>query len=282
MKVLSYKYLLPNESGIIPELERSGYMTPQYINLVQEYLSTVILTGKVAFLYAAGVVLLASEARNTKDKQIYRERALDSSICIKELAAYSMHKWIGSFNGKENIQYANINANTCASSMFSLYEAEQLLNQGFDQVVIVAEEKTSYNTIRVFDEHKIDLKIGEGLAIIHLGKATNPADEDITNCQWSYEYNRNPFGVTSTGYAAVFNESDYINPHGTGTSINEDAESTVYGTIEQLRYKEQIGHTQGVSGLIEVCMILDENIQGNVLCVSSGLGGFYGSCIIRK
>lgn len=282
MKVLSYKYLLPNESGIIPELDRSGYMTPQYISLVQEYLSTVTLSGKVAFLYAAGVVLLASEARNTKDKQIYRERALDSSICIKELAAYSIHKWIGSFNGKENIQYANINANTCASSMFSLYEAEQLLNQGFDQVVIVAEEKTSYNTIRVFDEHKIDLKIGEGLAIIHLGKATDPADEDITDCQWSYEYNRNPFGVTSTGYSAVFTETDYINPHGTGTSINEDAENAVYGSIEQLRYKGQIGHTQGVSGLIEVCMVLDENIQGNVLCVSSGLGGFYGSCIIRK
>lgn len=282
MKVLSYKYIAPNEDGIVEALDRQGYMTPQYINLVEEYLGEIELTGKCAFLYAAGAAITASEARNAEDKGIYREKEKKSSTVIRELAAYGMHKWIGMVNGRSNIKYANVNANTCASSMHSLYEAEQLLSNGFDMVMIVAEEKTAYNTLRIFDEHTIDIKVGEGLAIMVLGKASSPADEDITDCKWSYEYNRNPFGVTYTGYKEVYTECEYVNPHGTGTDNNEMAENAVYGYTTQLRYKHKLGHTQGVSGLLEVCMVLDEDISGSVLCVSSGLGGFYASCILHK
>lgn len=277
MKVLSYKYLTPNQDGIIPELDRSAYMASQYITLVQDYISTVKFTGKAAFLYAGGVMLSASEARNVTDRGFYREHPKPSGTGIRELAAYSMHRWIGMFEGKENIQYANINGNTCASSMFSLYEAEKLLNDGFDEVFILAEEKTSYSTLRVFDESCIDLKIGEGLAMIHLGKG-----EGISNCKWFYEYSRNPFAVTPYGYSSVNQVCDYVNPHGTGTAINEVAETEIFKDTPQLRYKEIIGHTQGVSGLLEVCLVLDEDIHGDVLCVSSGLGGFYGSCVVQK
>lgn len=278
MKVLSYKYILPSEDGIVDDLDRSGYMTPQYINMMREFLGTIQLNGKVAFLYAGGVLLPASEGRVLEDKMVYRERLNQSGTCIKEVAAYSMHKWIGELNGREYIQYANINGNTCASSMYSLYEAEQLLNNGYDEVVIVAEEKTSYNTLRIFDEHGIDLKVGEGCAVIHLGKD----GDDIHTCKWSYEYNRNPFGVTQTGYSKVWSECDIVKPHGTGTENNESAES-IYRDTLQLRYKEKYGHTQGVSGLLEVCLALDESIKDTtILCISSGLGGFYGSCIIQK
>jgi len=275
MKVLSYKYILPNTEGVVETLDRQGYMTPQYISMMEEYILAIRLTGKCAFLYAGGAVVTASEARNAEDKMIYREHAKQSSMVIKELAAYSMHKWIGMLNDRDKIKYANINANTCASSMYSLYEAEQLLNNGYDEVIIVAEEKTAYNTLRIFDEHTIDLKVGEGCVVMHLGKG-----EGISDCKWSYEYNRNPFGVTSTGYAEVMSECDYVKPHGTGTHNNENAEK-VYGDTPQLRYKETYGHTQGVSGLLEVCLVLDEKVSGNVLCVSSGLGGFYGSCLVH-
>lgn len=281
MKVLSYKYVVPNDEGVVEELDRSGYMTTQYIEMMSEYLGRLEVKGKVAFLYAGGVLLPASEARNAKDTGKFRESINVSGTCIREIAAYSMHKWIGAINGREYIQYANINGNTCASSMHSLYEAEKLLNDGFDEVVVVAEEKTSYNTLRIFDEHGIKLKVGEGCAIVHLGKAESPADEDIIECKWAYEYNRNPFGVTSSGYEKVVSECDYVKPHGTGTVNNETAEQ-VYGGIPQLRYKEQYGHMQGASGLIEVCKVLDADVDGRVLCVSSGLGGYYGSCIVQK
>lgn len=280
MKVLNYKYVKPNEVGVVEELERSGYMTQQYIAIMQDWLQTFSVKGRVAFLYAGGVLLPASEARNVTDNGQYREEMHNSGACIRETAAYSMHRWIGSLNGKEYVQYANINGNTCASSMYSLYEAEQLLNSGYDEVVIVAEEKTSFNTLRIFDEMGIDIKVGEGCAIIHLGKAEGPADEDIINTKVWYEYNRNPFAVTEDGYQHVMTDADFINPHGTGTKTNEDAEC--FYTKPQLRYKEHIGHTQGVSGLLEVCMVLDESIDGKVLCVASGLGGFYASCIVQK
>ena len=281
MKVLSYKVVLPNNDGIVEGLDRLGYMTPQYQDLVYDYMKAIRLEGRCAFLYAGGAVVTASEARNSTKDNKYREPVKESTALIKELAAYSMHKWIGLLNGKECIEYANINGNTCASSMHSLYEAEQLLNSGFDQVVIVAEEKTASNTLRIFDEHGIDLKVGEGCVIMHLGKASSPADEDITDCKWSFEYNRNPFGVTSSGYSKVFSDCAIVKPHGTGTGNNEEAES-IYKDKEQLRYKEKYGHTQGVSGLLEVALVLDEEVIGDVCCISSGLGGFYGSCIVHK
>lgn len=277
MQVKSYKYLLPDETGLVPGIDRDSYMTPSYIDMVREYIESIELKGKVAFLYVGGVTLSAGETRNTVDKGVLRERARTSSICIKELTAYHMHKWIGSFKGRENIEYANISANTCASSMYSLYEASKLLDEGYDEVIIVAEEKTSYNTLRVFDEHNIDLKVGEGLAIIHLEPGVQ-----ITDCKWQYKYNRNPFGVDADGYRKVFTESGYVKPHGTGTANNEQAENEVFGDKPQLRYKETIGHTQGISGLLELCLVLDEDIKGDVLCVASGLGGFYGSCVVHK
>lgn len=264
MKVLSYKYTTAGSE------DRTAYMTPYYIGVMQEYLDGIQVRGKVAVLYAGGVTLSASEARNANGGN-------HTTTAIKEISAYSMHKWIGMLDGKENVCYASVNGNTCASSMYALYEAERLLLDGYDEVVVIAEEMTSYNTVRVFDEMHIDLKIGEGCAIIHLGKDGT----DITECKWSYEYNRNPFGVTPSGYNKVVTDCDYIKPHGTGTPTNEEAEK-VYGDKPQIRYKEDIGHTQGASGLIEVCKVLDENISGRVMCVSSGLGGFYGSCIIQK
>lgn len=281
MKVKSYKYIKPNHEGIIESLDRHDYMTAQYIDMMYEYISKLNLKGRCAFLYAGGVLLTGSEARNALDSGKYREPAKDTGLCIKELAAYSMHKWIGCLNDKASIEYANINGNTCASSMHSLWEAEQLLNNGFDEVIIVAEEKTAYNTLRVFDEMRIELQIGEGLAIVHLGKDGDGIE--IDNTKWAYEYNRNPFGTTSVGYEKINSESDMVNPHGTGTDNNESAEQEIVGDRPQLRYKEKIGHTQGVSGLIEVCMVIDDpEACGDILCTSAGLGGFYGSCIVHK
>lgn len=277
MKVLSYKYLLPEEDLLVKNLDRDAYMSTTYIELVRDYIDSVKLKGKVAFLYVGGATLSSSESRISKDLGLFRESTRNSTICIKELSSYSMHKWIGSFKDRDTIKYANINANTCASSMYSLYEASKLLDEDFDEVIIVAEEKTSYNTLRIFHEHNIELKVGEGLAIIHLTKG-----DDITDCKWSYEYNRNPFAVTKEGYNTIYTESDYINPHGTYTEANEEAEKELCRDTKQLRYKDRIGHTQGVSGLLELCLVLDEDIKGKVLCVASGLGGFYGSCIINK
>lgn len=260
------------------ELVQEEYMTAQYIDMAIDYLESIELSGKCAFLYAGGALLTPGESRVSEDSGSLRRSLQRSTLAIKELAAFSMHKYIGMLADRDKVEYANINGNTCASSMHSLYEAEKLLESGFDEVVIVAEERTSYNTLRVFDESRIDLKVGEGIAIIHLKKGGN----DISKCQWKYEYGRNPFAVSTEGYRSIDGEADYVNPHGTCTPTNEDAEQPVVDGRKELRYKEEIGHTQGASGLIEVCKVLDEDIVGDVLCMTSGLGGFYGSCIVHK
>ena len=273
MTVNSYRYL------INPDIDVNGYMTPQYIKLLRGYLQGIELTGKTAVLYVGGALLSPSEARNTDGSKDLRRDAQNSTMAVKELAAYSMHKWISLLCNNGRVEYANINGNTCASSLYSMYEAERLLDNGFDDVVIIAEEKTSYNTLRVFEESMIDLKVGEGVAVMHLTKG----GDDIHSCKWAYEYNRNPFGVTESGYNKVWQKCDAVKPHGTGTDNNESAEQLVISDVRQVRYKEEIGHCQGASGLLEICMLLDDDsVSGSVLCMAAGMGGFYGSCIVEK
>ena len=69
-------------------------------------------------------------------------------------------------------------------------------------------------------------------------------------------------------------------PAGLGMEFS-NAEKEVFGNV--LGYKDKIGHCQGASGLIELCMVLDDDkLKGKILCTASGLAGFYGSCLVEK
>lgn len=258
--------------------DRVEYMNSQYIKLFKDEMSSISLEGNVAFLYVGGTSVHTSENRNYVGKFEGTQPILNSGPAIKDLTAYMMHKYIGLLNKNgNNITYANINSNTCASSMYSLYEAENLLLQNIVQhVVVLAEEKTSLATMRIFHEHGISVKAGEGFACMVL--SLSGEGQTITNTKWEYSYNRNPFLVDSVGYAKVYSDTKLVKGHKTGTEQNDSAEKEVFG--ETFGYKDIIGHCQGSSGLIEICLVLDEELE-DVLCVSSGLGGFYGSCTIN-
>ncbi len=259
--------------------DRLNYMNAQYLKMFKARLSTVKLEGKVAFLYAGGVTSHTSESRNYVGEFTCTQPILDNGPVIKVLSAYMMHKYIGILcNSGNDVTYANINGNTCASSLHSVYEAEYLLYSGVvDHVVIVAEEKTNLSTVRIFREHGIDITVGEGFACVVLSdKGTGPT---ITNAKWEYSYNRNPFLVDEKGYEKVYSDSELVKGHKTGTSQNDESEKNVFG--DTFGYKDKIGHCQGASGLIEICLVLDEGLE-DVLCVASGLGGFYGSCIVNE
>jgi 3-hydroxy-3-methylglutaryl CoA synthase len=253
-------------------------MTTQYIRKHKDKLADIKLKGRVALLYVGGVGISNSETSEANYKFECSVDNLKNSMVIKGIHAYMMHKYAGilSRNGND-ITYANISANTCASSLYSLYEAEGLLDRDVvDYVVIIAEEKTSKDTVRIFNEHSIDLTVGEGFACMVLGRG-----EGISECKWEYRYNNNPFLVSVDGYAKVATEADMVKGHKTGTVQNDTAEAEAFG--DTVGYKDKIGHCQGASGLIEVCMVLeDANMQGRILCVASGLGGFYGSCVVTK
>ena len=264
----------------ISSIDRSSYMTSVYMDKFSKKLRKIKLTGRTAVLYAAGTTIALGESRNYSGDYSCSLNKEDSAIALKDSTGYMLHKYIGKLvsNGCD-IVYANINSNTCASSMHSLYEAEDLLsNNRVDNVVIISEEKTSHNTLRVFAEMGISLKPSDGFACMVLSRGGKGIK--ITDTKWEYEYNRNPFGTTKDGYSKLLCDADSVKVHGTGTDNNTFAESIFKNQIE---YKSKIGHAQGASGLLEVCMLIDDdNVHGDILCVASGLGGFYGGCKVHK
>ena len=259
---------------------RESYMTVEYTKMFKDKLNSIKLDGKIGFLYVGGVGVHNAEGRNYVGSEKYTQPLLDDGLVIKDLQAYMMHRYIGMLvkNGN-NVTYANINSNTCASSLYSVYEAERLLKDKIvDYVVILAEEKTSFNTIRIFKEYEIDVKPGEGFACIVLSNETDGIQ--ITDSKWEYSYSTNPFYVSAEGYNKVNTPAQEVKGHKTGTEQNDEAELKVFGNT--FGYKDKIGHCQGASGLIEICKVLDDSSKTNVLCVASGLGGFYGSCVVNK
>ena len=260
--------------------DRTTYMTADYISKFGKDISDIKLSGKVGVMYASGASLHQGESRSYLGSYTNTLEIQPSGPIIKELTAYMLHKYIGLLNNDNDIVYANINSNTCASSMYSIWEAKQLIDSGkLDHAIIIAEEKTSFNTIRIFHEHHINVNPGEGFALIVVSK--EGAGVPLLDAKWEYSYNRNPFLVDAVGYQKVKCEADVVKGHKTGTEQNDSAEIEVFGSI--YGYKDKIGHCQGASGLIELCMVLDDNnLKGKILCTASGLGGFYGSCLVEK
>jgi 3-oxoacyl-(acyl-carrier-protein) synthase len=78
---------------------------------------------------------------------------------------------------------------------------------------------------------------------------------------------------------------DMIKMHGSGTEQNTTAEdeaiNELFGNIDRIEYKSKIGHSQGVSAVVEICKLMDEYQNKSVLVNASGLGNFYGSCYVR-
>jgi hypothetical protein len=286
MYINEYDYIIATEENSdyisINDLNRTDYI---YNYSLEHIHLNMVLDKPTAILYAAGTTISTSECRDgTKiNPRLAGSIPLFKSTAgIRETTAYAMHKWIGKMTNKEFIVYANINCNTCSSSMYSLWEAEMLLkNKVCDEVIIITEEKSSFSTTRIFKELNIPLMVSDGIAVMRLGKEKRK--NQITDCKWSYEYNVNPFLTTKSGYAKVDTDCNQIKPHGTGTNTNDAAEASLVSYRDSIYYKDVIGHSQGASALLEICLLLDDNrYSGDTLCVASGLGGFYGSCIVKK
>lgn len=282
MYIRDYKYLTSTvDCGDHLEIEgisRDGYVTDQYINKIPQ----IVLDRKTAVLYAPGVSVSQSESRDPAGINDKFKGSVPLGVAgplVKELTMYGLHRWVGSMVNNEFVTYASVNGNTCASSMYAMFEAEMLLKAGVvDEVVVIAEERTSYNTIRIFKEHSVDVRVSDGFAVVRFVR--EPVGFEVSKCKWGFEWNRNPFAVSKSGYLKVVSEHDVVKGHGTGTGVNNEAE-TVFGDV--VEYKSQIGHCQGASALVELCMAIDDSkLNGDVLCVASGLGNVYGSCVLSK
>lgn len=276
---------LEDKSHIISTVDRDAYMTNEYAKLSKQYFESLNLEGSTALLVAAGPASHHSESR------VFNGEYKNGSVAIKSQASYGMFNIAKLFRNVE-LDYANINANTCASSMHCIYEAYDLIhNKGFSHVIVMAMEQVEESELLLFRQLNVDLVCGDGFCFMVLSKECEKplAEINSTSFIWNREYH--PMFVSKEGYLKLINKLDnnvdLIKPHGTGTGVNDEAENSaiqeVFGDIQKIYYKDKIGHTQGASAVLELAMLCDEiKKDTTAMCLASGLGGFYGGCTIRK
>ena len=273
------------KSKTISSLNRDNYMTVEYHKLVKEHIESVSGWGKSALLYAGGPVNHHSDGRNVKGL------AKPGTIAIKSQAGMSLFNVAKSFTSVD-FEYASINGNTCASSMHSVYEAYKLIHEeDYDTVVVYAADMVEDTQLLLFKQLDIDLVCGDGIAILEFSK--NSCDGvEVEDVAWIWNNDPSPMTVTKEGYLKVLHKlkcdsATFVKPHGTRTGRNDIAENEAlaeyYDVIpEMLYYKDEIGHTQGASSAVELGMFADSELVGRCIMLASGLGGFYGGCVVNK
>ena len=281
MHIVEYKSIHGTEHRekyiAIPELDRYKPSVPQFIKLAN---LSIILDKPTAFLYVDGFSVAQSESGiNTPKVKTYLP-------AIKSGSSYIAHQWIDTFKGLEHLLTVDIMSGTCAAGIHALYEAQRLLNEGdVKDVIIIGGERITDDTIRLFRELMIPITCGDGFFYMRLTETAEGCMHDIHDIKWKYHYNRNPFVFTEEVLNTLTPDYpvDYVKLHGTGTSANTESEAGLAMIGIPVVYKNTIGHTQGVSSLLETCLVLDDpEISGRVLVVANGLGGFYGSFTLEK
>lgn len=288
MFINSYK-IAYSENKKIELIDRNEYMTSQYINVSKDYInnvSSIDLNSKTAFLYAAGPAIHHSDARDIKST------VKSASTAVKSQIGYNVYNIARMFKNIK-IDYISTNANTCASSMFCIHEAKKLIdNDGFTDVIIFASDIVDDTQELLFKQLGVDIKCGDGLAIMHITSSeTKNSIAEITNTSWCWNLDSSPMAVSEAGYNKVIDELcdnniDSIKVHGSGTARNDEEEIKAISKLSYdkiFSYKSKIGHTQGVSALLELCLLIEEEYKWkNCLVLASGLGGFYGGCVVNK
>ena len=277
MQIIDYRYITGNDHWntqvTIRDLDRDKPATPQFIELSGLQVELNVPTG---FIYIAGTQVDQSESGLGNSTGSYRP-------AIKDTTPYAAHQWASTFKNIHMLQSMEVVNGTCASAIHAIYRAHQLLNDhlsGVEEIIIIGHERTTPDTVRLFKELGIKVTCGDGFVYMKLGRGI-----EISKPQWLWAYNENPFNLTRVQLDNLIPayKVGYVKLHGTGTPSNEAAERSLELLATPLRYKHVIGHTQGISALLETCLVLDDpTIRGRILVVANGLGGYYGSFTLTK
>lgn len=275
MHIIDYHYINGQSvrDGIvhIPELDRNKPSTPQFIELAS---LNIELSRPTAFICIDGTTVHQSESGLGKGTDQYVP-------AIKGTSPYVAHQWCSTFKNKEFLVSMEIVNGTCASAVQALWRANQIIdNCQAEEVIIIGQERITTDTVRLFKELGIGVTCGDGFVYMRLGRGF-----DITQVQWKWAYNANPFMFDRKDLDTLIPSYriGYVKLHATGTAQNEAAEAGLAQVATNLRYKGQIGHTQGISALLETCLILsDASIRGRILVTANGLGGYYGAFTLTK
>lgn len=277
MQIIDYKYLHGTNADkgyvAITELVRNKPATPQFIELMD---LKIELTEPTAFVYIAGTQIDQSESGLNTGTGTYFP-------AIKSSTPYVAHQWASTFNNIELLVSMEVVNGTCASAIHAIYRAHEIIMDPInpaENVIIIGHERITQETMRLFKELGVKITCGDGFVYMKLS-----AGIDISIPKWLWAYNKNPFVFTKKTLNNLIPayKVGYVKLHGTGTPCNNKAEQGLEDLSTPLYYKPMIGHTQGISALLETCILLDdENIRGRILVVANGLGGYYGSFTLTK
>ena len=221
------------------------------------------------------------------------------------LAGYSVNK-LGRF------EYMTTDATACISSASALTQGYNLIKSGqLKKVLIIAcEDGSSIDLLEFFAKYKVSNTVLEDRGSFYLGEGASYIlleDQDTTNVITAevlsaityHEHYSNPLGISESGegYKTIIKGSlsnanvkpnliDYIKKHDTGTPDNE-IESTiindVFGDINTLSYKKEIGHTLGSNATIEMIKALhDTESQTTTLHIAAGMGNVFSGIITKN
>jgi hypothetical protein len=279
MHIIDYKYIRGTElkDGIvtIPELNREKPAVRQFIDLNSNL--NLELTRPTAFIFIEGTTVSQGETGLGK--------APDTSFrpALKSTSVNNAHAWCSEFKNIEWLQSMEIVHGTCASSIEAINLASSYLMSSalpIEEVIIIGHERISMDTVRLFKEVGVPVTCGDGFVFMRLEHG-----HDIAGTKWKWVYHQNPFHFTREDLDTLIPtyRIGYVKLHGTGTESNTEAEAGLAGVATPLTYKEEIGHTQGVSALLETCLVLDDpKIRGRILVTANGLGGYYGAFTLTK
>lgn len=263
--------------------KRDDAMSEVFYEMYEEKIKEFATSKNTALLYVAG---------GASHHSVINDFSHMVTIPKANIVAKSQLGYMASKTAKRvgNISYLNINANTCASAMFAIFEAKMLLESGFDDVIIWGEEWVEEVELLFFRQLGVDLVCSDGFFVLHLCNECENPKAIIEDVSWIYSNSdRSAFEITNVGYSKAMekfkhNAIDVIKMHGSGTAQNTAAEESainaMFGDVKRIEYKSKIGHSQGISAGLELCILMD-TFKGNALVNASGFGNFYGSCYVR-
>ena len=285
MRIASYWYKVGDcttDLGVeISGIDRDSVSYSAYNSYTDEYAKKVtpIGDGKQALIVVGGPMSTHSDVRNVLGT------AKSSGIAVKMIGGYGAYNIARMFKNF-SFEFIDIDAMTCASGASAIYKANQLISQGYTDVIVYAADIIEETQLLLFKQLGVDLLCGDGVGILHI---STKGKYHVTGTSFCYNSDISPMAVSSEGYKKVINSLntenvDLIKMHGSGTNRNTEVEYEAVKDFDckKIEYKSEIGHTQGASSIVEICMMLDREEFTKALVLASGLGGFYGGCIINK
>lgn len=280
----NYKYVVGTEhdgkSLLIPNINRDAISYLALKEHLNEYVQELAPTGsKQALVYIGGTLQQHSDVRNVKGT------CRDYGIVIKTLVGNSIYA-IARMFPKWDFEYVVTDGQTCASGLSSICTAKDLINKGFTDVVLYGVDLVEASQVLMFEQIGANVTCGDGAVVLHFSNKESAVEVGQTELLWNKD--KSPMSVSKEGYGKLLsrfsNDYDIVKAHGSGTDANTEAELGAIGEDKRVvEYKSEIGHTQGLSGAIELCMLLEREKFNKALVLASGLGGFYSGCeIIRR